>query len=103
MFTEAATEAIVITKDLHHSINFPNGFREPLLFTSPFMKSAGCIAALLHKAGAHTSATWLTSVPVLRTVCDRVDDSSVTCGANLTSLLFFSQYGRGKGRKTDVA
>lgn len=102
MFTGAVTEAIVIIKDLPHSINFPKGFREPLLFTSHFMKSAGCIAARLQKAGAHTSATWLTSVPVLRTECEGVDDSSVTCGANLSSLLLFSQCGRGTGRKAEV-
>jgi len=64
------------------------------------MKSAGHIAALLLKAGAHTSVTWLTSVPVLRTACDRAGDSGATCGADLPSPLLFSQNGRGKGRKT---
>lgn len=104
MFTEAVTGAIVLIRDLHNSINFPNVFREPLLlFTSCFMKSAGRITALLHVAGTHTSATRLTSVPALRTVCDGVGDSSATCSANLTSLLLFSQDGRGKARKTEGA
>lgn len=102
-FTEAVTEAIAIIKGLHHAINFPSGFRELLLFTSRFMKSAGSIAALLHTAGAHTSATQPKSVPVLRTACDSVDGGSVTCGANLSSLLWCGRCGRGKGRKAEGA
>lgn len=100
VFTEAGSEATVIIKDLRNSIHFPKGFREPLLSTRRFMKLAGCTAALLHRAGAHTSATRLASAPVLSTARG-VGDGSVTCGANLPLLLRFSQYGCGKGRKTE--
>lgn len=91
--------AIVAIKDLHNFINFPNRFREALLFASCFMKSAGCTAVFMHKAGAHTSVT-LISGPILRTVRDRVGDGSVTSGPNPTSLLLLSHYGHGKGWRT---
>lgn len=104
MLTEAVTKAIVTIKDLHHSIKFPSWFREPLLFTSCFLKLAGCNAALLHKVGALTSAMWLTSVPALRTACDGVDDSSVTdlwCSSHFTAIVPLAQ--TWKGEKAEVA
>lgn len=43
VFTEAVSEVTVIIKDLRNSIHFPSGFREPLLSTRLFMRSAGCM------------------------------------------------------------
>lgn len=60
MLTEAVTKAIVTTKDLHHSINFPSWFKGTVIIYQLgvvfFFKLAGCNADLLHKMGALTSA-----------------------------------------------
>lgn len=100
MLTEAVTKAIVTIKDLHHSISFPSWFREPVLFTSCFLKLAGCNTALLHKVGALTSAMWLTSG---QRVTGLVTAVTLTWGVDLTSLLLFQQHRHGKGTEAEVA
>lgn len=93
MLTEAVTKAIVTIKDLHHSISFPSWFREPVLFTSCFLKLAGCNTA---------RSPHLSHVADIRTACDRVGDSSDTdlgCRSHFTAVVPAEQTWKGdRGR-----